>query len=85
LQDLFHTKLANIRLSATFNRLVRQLALFLLKFKNPLFDRVLNRNFVDYYVGLLRKAMDAVDGLFFNELFEGLVMGSTEVDRNLEG
>jgi hypothetical protein len=50
LQNLFHTELTDIGLSTTFNCLIGQLALLLLKFEDALFDGVLDCNLVDYDV-----------------------------------
>lgn len=48
--------------------MVGELALLFLEVENSLFDTVFDGDFVDYYVDFLGEAVDAVDGLFFDEL-----------------
>jgi hypothetical protein len=78
LQDLFHTELTDVRLGTTFNGLVCQFALLLLEFEDALLDGVLDCDFVDYDVGLLGEAVDAIDGLFFDELCNKSVINILE-------
>lgn len=67
LQNLLHAQFASTSLAA-FDCLVGQLAFLFLKVKDTLFDCVFDGDFVDYYVDFLSKAMNTVDGLFFDEL-----------------
>lgn len=68
LQDLLHAQLPSATLS-TLNRLIGKLALLFLQVQDPLLDAVLYGDFVDDYVDFLGEAMDAVDCLFFYELW----------------
>lgn len=68
LQDLLHAELACAALAA-LDGLVGELAFLFLEIEDPLFDGVFDGDFVDDYVGFLGEAVDAVDSLFFDELW----------------
>jgi hypothetical protein len=67
IKNILHAKLAN-RLSA-LDRGLGEFALCLLELEDALFDRVVDGEAVDCDVDGLVEAVDAVDGLFFDELF----------------
>jgi hypothetical protein len=69
LHNLLHAQLAHSAVLAALNGLVGELALLLLQLEDALFDRVGDGDFVDYDVDFLGEAVDAVDGLFFDELW----------------
>lgn len=68
LHDLLHAQLARAAVLAALDGLVGELALLFLQLENALFDGVGDGDFVDYDVDFLCEAVDAVDGLFFDEL-----------------
>lgn len=69
LHDLLHAQLASAAVLAALDGLVGELALLLLQLEDALFDGVGDGDFVDYDVDFLGEAVDAVDGLFFDELW----------------
>ena len=74
LQDLLHAELACAALAA-FDGLVGEFAFLFLEVEDTFFDRVFDGDFVDDYVGFLGEAVDAVDGLFFDELCVSVSLG----------
>lgn len=68
LENLLHAQLSGTSLTTTFNGLVSKLTLLFLEGEDSLFDGVGDGDFVNYYVDFLGETMDAVDGLFFDEL-----------------
>lgn len=68
LHDLLHAQLARAAVLTAFDGLVGELALLFLQLEDALFDGVGDGDFVDYDVDFLGEAVDAVDGLFFDEL-----------------
>jgi hypothetical protein len=56
---------------AALNCSIGKLSLSFLKLKNPLFNRVVNRETIHSHVNCLVETMDSIDGLFFNKLLMG--------------
>jgi len=85
LQNLFHTEFSNILLGTAFDSLVGELALPFLECEDALFDGRGDGDFVDYHVGFLGETVDAVDGLFFDELYDKLVLYGLEGMETAKG
>lgn len=68
--ELIETQLECALLGARVNGLLGELALLVLKVDDALFDCVCDGELVDDHVYGLIEAMDAIDGLFLDELYD---------------
>ena len=71
IQDILHGQFRRGRFPAAFDGLLGEFAFLLLQLEDAGFDRVGHGEFVDGDVDRLVEPMDAVDGLFFDELAVG--------------
>lgn len=69
--NLVEAELEELLLGAAFDGRLGKQALLLLQVKDALLDRLFDCEFVDDHVDGLGQPVDAVDGLFFDELKEG--------------
>lgn len=66
--DLLEAELQDVLLHASLNSRLREKALLLLQGEDTLFNGLLDGDFVDDDVDLLRQAMNTIDGLLLDEL-----------------